>query len=167
MARKLSKKLSRIQKVLIFCLILLLVLSFDSLRNNRTLHRFEQSIAAQKHPVNTTHFRFVSDVGNLWGQGNQIEFFAGEVRSYNGPKSQIRAFYATSKAWNPLSHKKEPLKVIFADEISINQYNSNAYEVSWLNEIDQWHLFPNGEKKYYIIYKYTGCVGPGFDLRGY
>ena len=166
MARKFLRKLPKILKAVIVCFMLLLFLSFDSLRNNWTLRGFEQSIAALKHPPGTGHHYFVSDVGNLFGVSNQINFFAGEVRSYSGSKSKVRAFYANSAVWNPVSYKNERLKIAFDDEISNANANSDADTISWLDGINQWHLFPKGAKNYYIIYLFDG-VSPGFDLRGY
>jgi hypothetical protein len=166
MVRKSQKKLLTISCAIGLCFILLLLFASNPLRNNWTLRRLEQSIAISKHPLGTTHHHFVSEVGNLWGQGNQIDFFAGEVRSYSGAKAKIRSFYANHTIWNPISHKNEPLKIVFADEISIDAV-SDAYEVSWLAGTNDWSLFPKGQKGYYIIYKYDGGIDPIFDIRGY
>ncbi len=156
-----DKKTNRV-KILAVCLALPVFCFGYPLSHNWNLWRLRNSLASVHHPARTSSLKFVQDVGNLAGTGNQIDYFVGEVRTYSGSKTQVKSFYSGLKVWNPAARGFERPQVIFADDTS-----QEAESLAWSQEVNDWSLFPANNQKAYVVYVFDGGYGPGLDIRGY
>lgn len=130
------------------------------------LSRFAHSYAAISHPPDTRHIRTYKDVGLLIGNGNHIDLFVGELRSYRGTRSKIVSWYASQGVPSQLEHgESREAVVVFIDHGRVSPGKIGFDHPSSLETIlRDVNALKTPVERYYVVYILDAGYPPGIDI---
>lgn len=132
------------------------------------LWRFSRSYAGITHPSATRHLRTYKDLGLLIANGNHIDLFAGEMRSYTEPRQRILDYYANKSVPSQLAPgERVPVEVVFVDHGKLSSGTIGFDRPYLLQEIIAEMKKRTPATNLYIVYVLDSTgFDPGFDPRG-
>ena len=133
------------------------------------LWQFARSYSHITHPPTTQHVKSYKQLGLLIGNGNHIDLFVGEVRSYSGSCQQIIDWYDSRDVPSQLAHgERVPIEIVFVDNNRISSSESDYLRPFPIGEIVRDIGSSHSTNLHYYIVYVLDATGypPGFDIRG-
>ncbi|MBI1370071.1 MAG: hypothetical protein GC162_15635 [Planctomycetes bacterium] len=108
-----KKRILRIGIVLLVLLIGAGALPFvrDAVGNSWRCRQFEHGVVGLDHAPGTRAVDVRSRVGLLYGNGNHCDYFAGQLRTYDGDFAKVEAHYAGLTFYNPVRESRDNVSV--------------------------------------------------------
>lgn len=132
----------------------------NDMAKDLALQELETAFNTINHPDNTERVSLEKVAGTLTDHSQGCDFFIGEVRSYQGPRDNIRAFYAGKSIKD-----YGVVRVIFIEDNSIPEANQSELPNNF-NTLSQWNLEPTRLlQSLYIVYVFSIEHKTGFDIQ--
>lgn len=105
--------------------------------NNQILDEYEQAFCETTHPLDTSKVAFKSLVMRPPGNGSHCYYLVGEVRSFSGNQTRIKAFYS-----------EKQIQLQFFEHGQLDRF-----PYSWLSQLADWEISKmNSSENYYLVY---------------
>jgi hypothetical protein len=136
------------------------------LPHDLNLWRLGRHYARLVHPAGTRVVRRWSEVGNLIANGNHIDYFVGEMRSYTGSRQAIRHFYNGKTIWFPAARRRWGVDFLFVDELKINEMTDLSVPHPVVETATHLGRHQAMRHHLYIVYVFDSGYDWGWDIRG-
>ena len=121
----------------------------DPIANSWRLWRMERQLTSLPHPSNSARVRLRSRVGLLCGNGNHCDYFVGELRTIEGPKTAIEDHYRGLHIRNPVTGTDEGVEILFVENGEIPE----AWLPDEFSSIRGWELNDSEARRpMYLVY---------------
>jgi hypothetical protein len=132
------------------------------------LWQFSRSYRRIAHPPMTQRLKYHTELGLLIANGNHIDLFAGELRSYSGSPKDIQAWYAAQSVPSQLAKgERVPVAVYILKDGKIPSEIDEMYYPDCLSTLTEAALAqPHGTHLYVVYVLDATGYDPGFDIRG-
>jgi hypothetical protein len=131
----------------------------DACRNDWNCWRLAREVSGIPHPPGTSALAARREVG-LFGNGNHCDFFAGELRRFEGGREEIERFYRSVTVQNPVSGERVGVRVAFFRE----GYADDQGLPGDHYKLVTWGVH-GGFGGYYVVFVFDPGYNPGCDLR--
>jgi len=124
----------------LIAIVAVLPFTRDAIANSWHRTQFESAVVNLPHPANTRPIDSQSRVGLLHGNGNHCDFFAGQLRSFEGDFEDIQAHYESVTFRNPVYDRDESV------EVQLVQPGDLPYD-----DIVTWNVSANDGESIFLV----------------
>lgn len=149
---------------LIFSLCFVAVIWWGVLSHDWNLYRLQWNFNQFHHLSGTKLLLKKKELGLLIGNSNHIDYFVGEVRRYNGNRAKILEFYKNKTIWNPISHDRYDVQVVFLDDLKKSDEDLGIPDPVF-DMADSMRKKTQG-RLLYIVYVFDAGYRCRLDIRG-
>lgn len=130
------------------------------------LWRFSRHFSKLSHPQGTRALENRRELGLLIANSNHIDYFVGQVRTFTGPRSRIRAHYLGKTVWNPIANQHDAVELMFVDEFRPDDLTKLSCPSPVVDLVERYRKSARATDRLYTIYVFDPGYPCGLDIRG-
>lgn len=150
----------------VLVLLLVVVASpfiWSAIMHQRQLAAYERAFDGLSHPPNTRAVKRLTAEGLLEGNGNHCDYFVGELRSFDGNRSQLRTY--KDQSIPGVGDKAQ--YIVLEDLVSAQSKPSEEPEIlppESYGDLATWSATNLDPRRHYIVYLFQSMKEPENDI---